>query len=53
MGENRGGREWGEGAEHVEGEDVTEAVDRTGPGLEVCEGAVAGLPISLDKAIDV
>ncbi len=53
MGENRGGWEWREGAEHVGGEDIAEVADCTGPGLEVCEGAVTGLSISLDKAVDV
>jgi len=27
--------------------------DSTRPGFEVCEGAVTGLPISLNKLIDV
>ncbi len=53
MGENRGGQEWREGTEHVGGKDIAKAVDCTRPGLEVCEGAVAGLSISLDKAVDV
>jgi len=53
MGENRRGREWGKGIEHVGGEDVSEVMDSFRPGLEVCEHAVTCLSISLDKVVDV
>jgi len=53
VGEDRRGREQGEGIEHVGGEDIPKAVERSGPGLKVCEGAVASLPIGLDVAIYV
>jgi len=48
-----GGREWGEGIVHVGGENVSKVVDSSSPGVMVGEGAIASLPISLDKAIDV
>ncbi len=38
---------------HVWSKDILEAVDGARLGVEVCEGAVVGLPISLDKAVDV
>ena len=53
MGENRGRGEWGEGVQHIEGEDVMKAADSTSPGVIVGEGAVAGLPIGLDEVVDV
>jgi len=53
VGENRGGREQGEGIEHVGGEDVSEASDHTRPGLEVHDGAVGSLPVGLDIAVDI
>ena len=52
MRENGGRWEWGEGIEHIGGEDVTE-VDSSSPGVVVCDGAVVSWPISLVEAVDV
>ena len=53
MGKDGRGWEWREGIVHVGGEDISEATYSASPGLEVCEGSVAGLPISLDEAVDI
>jgi len=53
VGEDRGGQEWREGVKHIRGKDISEMADGTRPGLKVHEGAVAGLPVSLDIAVDV
>jgi len=38
---------------HIGGENVSKVVDSSSLGVMVGEGAIASLPISLDKAIDV
>ena len=53
MRENGGRWEWEEGSVHIGGEDVTKVVDGSSLGIVVGEGAVIGLPIGLDEAVDV
>ena len=53
MRENGGRWEQREGIVHIGGEDVAKAANSSSPGVIVSESAIVGLPISLDKAIDV
>ncbi len=51
--EDRGGWERGEGIKYIGGEDVGEAANSSSPGLKVGKGAIAGLSIGLDEAVDI
>jgi len=53
VGEDRRGQEWGKGVVHVGGEEITEVVHCTRPGLKVGQCAVTSLAASLNEAVDI